>query len=141
MLGTMEVRRSPLALAVLCLLEVGPLHPYGLQRLIRRWGKDQVINVEQRASLYKTIQRLLAAGLIAVHTTERDQQFPQRTVYELTGEGRRVEREWLAAMVAEPRNEYPEFPAALSFLMLLGPDEARAVLERRGAALRPRLEA
>ena len=57
---------SPVALAVLCLLEVGPLHPYGLQRLIKLWGKDQVINVGQRATLYKTIQRLHKAGLIAV---------------------------------------------------------------------------
>jgi DNA-binding PadR family transcriptional regulator len=128
-------RPSPLALAVLSLLEVGPLHPYGLQRLIKLWGKDKVVNVGQRASLYKTIQRLTAAGLISVRGTERDQQFPERTVYELTDEGRRQSREWLASMLATPRNEFPEFPAALSFAMLLGPDEARAVLERRAAQL------
>jgi len=79
---------SPLALAVLSLLEVGPLHPYGLQRLIRLWGKDAVVNVGQRASLYKTIGRLERAGLVAVRHTERDQSFPERTVYELTDDGR-----------------------------------------------------
>ena len=83
-------RPSTLGLAVLGLLEVGPLHPYGLQRLIKLWGKDQVVNVGQRANLYRTIDRLEAAGLVAVRHTERDQQFPERTVYELTEAGRRV---------------------------------------------------
>jgi len=129
---------SPLALAVLSLLEVGPLHPYGLQRLIRLWGKDTVVNVGQRASLYKTIQRLERAGLIAVRQTERDQRFPERTVYELTDDGRRQGREWLEDMLASPRNEFPRFPAALSFAMLLGPGDLLALLERRAVALRER---
>src|SRR6185437_15530186 len=102
---------SPLALAVLSLLEVGPLHP------IRLWGKDTVVNVAQRASLYKTIARLEKAGLIAVRHTERDQRFPERTVYELTDDGRRQGRKWLEEMVSTPRNEFPRFPAALSFAM------------------------
>jgi DNA-binding PadR family transcriptional regulator len=127
---------SPLALAVLSLLEVGPLHPYGLQRLIRLWGKDAVVNVAQRASLYKTIQRLEKAGLIAVRHTERDQRFPERTVYELTDDGRRQGREWLEDMLATPRNEIPRFPAALSFAMLLGPGDLLPLLERRAEALR-----
>ena len=130
---------SPVALAVLCLLEVGPLHPYGLQRLIKLWGKDQVINVGQRATLYKTIQRLQKAGLIAVRHTERDHRFPERTVYELTDAGRSQAREWLEAMLSIPRNEFPEFPAALSFAMLLGPAELLALLERRAASLREEL--
>jgi DNA-binding PadR family transcriptional regulator len=134
-------RPSPLALAVLCMLEVGPLHPYGLQRLIRLWGKDSVVNVGQRASLYKTIQRLEAAGLVAVGHTERDQRFPERTVYELTDAGRRQGRAWLTAMLAAPRNEFPQFPAALSFAMLLGPDELLGVLEGRAGALRTSLAA
>jgi len=131
---------SPVALAVLCLLEMGPLHPYGLQRLIRLWGKDQVINVGQRATLYKTIERLHRDGLVAVRQTERDQRFPERTVYELTGEGRSRAREWLDAMLAVPRNEFPDFPAALSFAMLLGPADLLAVLERRAVPLRESLE-
>ncbi len=130
---------SPVALAVLCLLEVGPLHPYGLQRLIKLWGKDQVINVGQRATLYKTIQRLQKAGLIAVGHTERDHRFPERTVYELTPAGRSQAREWLTTMLSVPRNEFPEFPAALSFAMLLGPRDLLALLERRAAPLREQL--
>jgi hypothetical protein len=47
----------------------------------------------------------------------------------------RVGREWLTDMLATPRNEFPEFPAALSFLFGLTPDEALAALERRARLL------
>jgi DNA-binding PadR family transcriptional regulator len=136
-----EVRPSPLALAVLSLLHAAPLHPYAMQRLLKEWGKDAVVNVGQRANLYKTIRRLLEAGLIAVRQTERDQQYPERTVYELTEAGSQVTAEWLTEMLAQPRNEFPQFPAALSFMMLLPPSEAVAVLTQRAAALRSQLAA
>jgi DNA-binding PadR family transcriptional regulator len=122
---------SPLALTVLALLQYKPLHPYGIQRLIRQWGKDKVVNVGQRTSLYRTIDRLAAAGLIRVRETERDQAYPERTVYEITGTGRAVAREWLLDMLVTPRQEFPEFPAALSHLLMLGPEEIRDALERR----------
>jgi DNA-binding PadR family transcriptional regulator len=121
------------------MLAGGPLHPYAIQRLMKEWGKDQVVNVGQRANLYKTIERLRAAGLISVSKVERDQRFPERTVYELTDAGRRAGREWLAQMLANPRNEFPEFPAALSFIFELEPGEAKAALERRLTALKARL--
>jgi DNA-binding PadR family transcriptional regulator len=139
--GESEFRASPLALAVLSLLHAAPLHPYAMQRLLKLWGKDHVINVGQRANLYKTIRRLDEAGLISVRQTERDQQYPERTVYELTDAGRRAAHDWLTDMLARPRNEFPQFPAALSFIMLLTPEEALAVLEQRAAALREQLAA
>jgi DNA-binding PadR family transcriptional regulator len=132
-------RPSTLAVAILGLLEAGPMHPYGLQRLIKLWGKDQVVNVGQRANLYRTINRLQEGGFIAVRHTERDQQFPERTVYDLTDAGRQASREWLTDMLASARYEFPEFPAALSFVMVLGPDETRSVLEQRANAVRERL--
>src|SRR5580658_5343409 len=117
-----QKRPSPLGLAVLCLLYGGPLHPYRIQRLLKEWGKDQVINVGQRSSLYKTIDRLNQSGLIAARQTERPHQYPERTVYEITEAGRRLVLEWLTEMLSNYRNEYPSFPAALSFVMLLGPE-------------------
>jgi DNA-binding PadR family transcriptional regulator len=126
---------SPLALTVLALLQYKPLHPYGIQRLIKQWGKDKVVNVGQRTSLYRTIDRLAAAGLIKVRETERDQAYPERTVYEVTGTGRAVAREWLLDMLVTPRQEFPEFPAALSHLLMLGPEEIRDALERRARAV------
>ena len=136
-----EVRASPLGLAVLSLLHAAPLHPYAMQRLLKLWGKDNVINVGQRANLYKTIRRLTEAGLVAVRQTERDQQYPERTVYELTDSGRRLTQAWLADMLARPRAEFPQFPAALSFIMLLSPAEAAEVLAQRQQALSSELAA
>lgn len=134
-----KVRPSPLGLAVLSLLFTGPLHPYGMQRLIKLWGKDQVINVGQRASLYKTIARLKEGGLVSVRQSERSQQYPERTVYELTDQGRAAARDWLTEILAAPRREFPQFPAALSFAMLLPPEDTEAALTRRADVLRERL--
>jgi DNA-binding PadR family transcriptional regulator len=138
---TPDARPSPLGLAVLGLLCGGPLHPYRMQRLLKEWGKDEVINVGHRSSLYKTIQRLYDTGLIAVRQTERDQAYPERTVYELTATGRGLVLEWLDEMLSTPRKEFPQFPAALSFAMLLGPKGALAALRRRAELLRNSLEA
>ncbi|MFC4910317.1 PadR family transcriptional regulator [Actinomadura gamaensis] len=129
----MAVRSSPLALTVLALLHYRPLHPYGMQRLIKDWGKDQVVNVGQRTSLYRTIDRLTEAGLVRVRATERDQAYPERTVYEITDEGRATARTWLDDMLATPRRDFPEFPAALSHLLMIAPREALSALERRAA--------
>ncbi len=130
-----RIRSSPLALTVLALLHYRPLHPYGVQRLIRLWGKDQVVNVAQRTSLYRTMERLADAGLITARGAERSSAYPERTVYELTAEGREAAGRWLEEMLAAPRNEYAEFPAALSHLLLLEPDAIADVLGRRIDAL------
>jgi len=102
-------------------------------------GQGPVINVGQRANLYKTIARLKDGGLVTVRQSERSQQYPERTVYELTDEGRTAARDWLTEMLAAPRREFPQFPAALSFAMLLGPEAAEAALTRRADVLRERL--
>jgi DNA-binding PadR family transcriptional regulator len=130
-LVTSTFRRSPLALAILSLLETGPMHPYGIQRLIKQWGKDKVVNVGQRASLYRMIDRLEEAGLITAGGTDRDERYPERTTYEITDSGRAATRQWLAEIISTPRNEFPEFPAALSFLLMLTPDAATQLLEKR----------
>jgi DNA-binding PadR family transcriptional regulator len=128
-------RRSPLALAVLALLYEAPMHPYRMQQLIRERGKEQVINVRQRASIYQTIDRLLRDGLIAVRETERDENWPERTVYELTPLGRRLMMRWLREMLAAPAHDFPDFPAALAFMLLLDPEDAAAQLEARAVSL------
>ncbi|MFE6686918.1 PadR family transcriptional regulator [Streptomyces sp. NPDC057743] len=132
---TAPVKSSPLGLTVLVLLHHRPLHPYGIQQLLKQWGKEQVVNVGQRAGLYRTIERLQAGGLIAVRHTERDQQYPERTVYEVTDEGRAVTREWLEQMLAVPKAEFPVFPVALSNMLMLTPDEVTPILERRLARI------
>lgn len=135
MTSSSSLRPSPLALTVLAMLNHEPLHPYGIQRLLKQWGKDQVVNVGQRAGLYRIIERLLAAGLIEVRETGRDQQYPERTVYQATDAGRQAAHSWLEEMLAEPKQEFPQFPAALSNLLMLMPDEAQQVLQQRADAL------
>ncbi|MFF7634782.1 PadR family transcriptional regulator [Kitasatospora sp. NPDC008050] len=130
------VKSSPLGLTVLSLLHFKPLHPYGMQRLLKQWGKEQVVNVGQRTGLYRAIDRLLTAGLVAVRETERDQQYPERTVYELTEAGREATRTWLLDMLRSPKQEFPEFPVALSNLMLLAPAEIEEALAARLSSVR-----
>ena len=116
------------------------MHPYRMQQLIKERGKDEVINVRQRASLYQTIDRLLRAKLIAVRETARAEKRPERTIYELTEEGREAIRLWMREMLSTPAREFPDFPAALAHLPLLAPGDARAQLDRRAHALMAELD-
>ena len=115
------------------------MYPYRMQHLIRERGMDEVVNVRHRASLYQTIARLERGGLIEVHGTARTEKRPERTVYQLTAPGRGTLHAWLREMLARPASEFPEFPAALSFIYLLNPDAAREELGRRADALDARL--
>jgi DNA-binding PadR family transcriptional regulator len=116
------------------------MHPYRMQQLIKERGKDEVINVRQRASLYQTIDRLLRAKLIAIRETTRAESRPERTIYELTEAGRGTTLIWMREMLSTPAREFPAFPAALAYLPLLTPEDARVQLERREAALAAELE-
>ncbi len=62
-------------------------------------------------------------------------------MYELTDAGRSTMRVWLNEMLAAPKQEFPQFPAALSFVLMLAPEEALEVLEQRAAALAQSLDA
>lgn len=128
-------KRSPIALAALAMLYEEPMHPYRMQRLIKERAKDEVINVTQRAHLYQTIRRLEREGLISAQGVTRDEKRPERTVYEITGAGRAITLDWMREMLSRPGKEYPEFPAAISFLALLTPEDALRQLDRRAAAI------
>ncbi len=127
--------RSPLALEILTLLHEAPMHPDHMQRLIKERGKDQVINVAHRASLYQTVDQLLRAGLIAVWETSNQVGFPERTIYRLTDKGHEAAVAWLREMLSTPAQEFPQFPAAVSVLPLLPPEDAARQLELRSARL------
>ena len=133
---TMSTERfSPIALAILALLHEAPMHPYRMQQLLKERGKDEVINVRQRASLYQTIDRLVRLQLIALRATARDDKRPERTIYEITEQGRSTLLRWMREMLATPAREFPAFPAVLAHLALLTPADARAQLEQRAQAL------
>jgi DNA-binding PadR family transcriptional regulator len=126
-------------MVVLSLICEEPMHPYRMQALIKERGKDQIANVAQRNSVYQTIAALRRAGLIAVRGTSRDERWPERTVYEVTDEGRRTLRTWLLTVLSTPAREFPDFPAALSLVAGAEPHEVAAQLEARTGALEKRL--
>jgi DNA-binding PadR family transcriptional regulator len=132
---TKPAKRSAIALAILTMLYEEPMHPYRMQLLIKERGKDEVINVTQRASLYQTINRLEREGLIAVQSVSQEENRPERTVYELTGTGRQTMLDWMRQILSTPAQEFSEFPAAMSVLAVLTPKDARQQLERRATAL------
>src|SRR5436190_4906660 len=106
-----------------------------MQRMIKDRGKDQVINVEQRASLYQTINQLLRAELITFWENAREEGFPERTLYRLTDKGHDTAVTWLREMLSTPAQEYPDFPAAVSLLPLLTPEDALQQMVKREARL------
>jgi DNA-binding PadR family transcriptional regulator len=124
-------QRSALGLIVLYQLFQGPQHAYAMQRLFEQTGKDRVVNVRARASLYQTIERLMRHGLVEVAETVRSESHPDRVLYAITDAGRETAREWLRQMLSTTGGEYPEFIAAVSMLFGLEPDDARGQLELR----------
>jgi DNA-binding PadR family transcriptional regulator len=134
-------RSSPLGLVVLLNLFEGPSHVYRMQKVIEATGKDRVVNVRSRASLYQAIERLERHGLVAVVGTVSSASYPDRVEYAITEQGREVAREWLRELLSSTGEEFPEFIAALSMVFALEPGEAQAELERRERKLADELEA
>jgi DNA-binding PadR family transcriptional regulator len=128
-------QRSSLGLIVLWQLTDGPMHVYRMQKLFEAQGKDRVVNVRSRASLYQAIERLVRNGLVEVSETVRIEGYPDRTVYAITDAGREVARQWLREMLSATEGDYPEFIAAMSVMFGLPPAEAQAELERRAEKL------
>jgi len=130
-----RTQRSALGLIVLWQLVEGPKHVYGIQKQLEQQGKDRVVNVRARASLYQALERLQRLGLVQVQETVRRVGYPDRVVYAITEAGREAAREWLREMLQTAGGEYPDFVAAVSILFCLAPDDARAQLERRAESV------
>jgi DNA-binding PadR family transcriptional regulator len=138
-MSTKPPRRSPLGLVVLAMLAEEPMHAYRMQRLIEERGKDRVVNVRQRASLYQTIERLQRLELIEVHQKVRGESHPDRVVYALTDQGRAAAAQWLRDMVTDADPGFPEFPVALSVLTMLRPAEILQLVEARARTVEENL--
>jgi DNA-binding PadR family transcriptional regulator len=126
---------SSLAVAVLALLYEAPMHPYRMQQLIKERHKDEVIDIRHRTSIYQAIARLERDGLVRVAATTRAEDRPERTVYALTDAGREETVGWIRTVLSSPAREFADFPAALSFVALLTPDDVLRQLRHRLDAL------
>ena len=137
-------RRAPqpssLGLIVLWQLFAEPMHAYRMQKLFESQGKDRVVNLKSRASLYQTIERLERLGLVEVAETVRQPGYPDRVVYAITDAGRDVARDWLRQMLSETGGQYPEFIAALSLVFGLPVPEAREQLDLRAERVAEQLD-
>ncbi|MGI8330737.1 PadR family transcriptional regulator [Actinomadura scrupuli] len=125
---------TPLALAVLHLLDEQPMHPYEMQQVIKVRYIDHVVKVAH-GSLYHTVERLAVSGLIEPVETSRSGRRPERTVYAITDEGRDQAADRLCELIARPAREFPGFKAALAFATTLSPRKMSELLARRCVAL------
>jgi DNA-binding PadR family transcriptional regulator len=130
---------SALGLIVLWQLYQEPAHVYRMQKMFEAQGKDRVVNLRSRASLYQTLERLVRLGLVEVAETVHGEGYPDRIVYAITDSGREVAQQWLRDMLSATGGDYPEFIAALSILFGLPPEDARAQLELRAQRLEAEL--
>ncbi|MFI6905736.1 PadR family transcriptional regulator [Nonomuraea sp. NPDC050394] len=134
-------RRSALGLVVLVALHEEPMHAYRIHALIKARGKDRLVNVRGRASIYQAIDRLQRLGLIAVRESGSVDKRPERRVYEITKQGRETTGHWLKEMLTETGNEFPEFLVGVSFLTVLTPEEVQRELTKRAQRLQTELDA
>ncbi len=128
------IPRTPLALAVMNLLHERSMHPYEMKVLMLQRGHERAVRLKE-ASLYDTVQRLAEVGFIAPLEVSREGRRPERTVYGITQAGRDDLLIWMQQLIAEPSPEYPNFAAALMFILGLGKDVAITALTRRSAML------
>lgn len=122
-------------MAILSFLWEAPLHPYGMQRLIKIRGKDLVLNIKQRSGIYQTINRLEQNGLITTMNVLHQKNKPDKTIYQITDKGRSTLCTWMRRCLSTPAREYPEFPASVSFLTILTPGDVVRQLKKRETLL------
>lgn len=121
------------ALTVLSLLTIGPRHPYDIHRFVVETRKDFVTGAPR--SIYHAVQKLAAAHLVEPIGSEQAGGRPERTVFALTEAGRAEARRRVFTLLSTPQPDRTVTVAALSFLGILGKDDALVALRARVAAL------
>src|SRR6202453_5045480 len=121
---------TPPGIAILSLLRRQPMHPYEMRHRIRVQEIDRVMKVTH-GTLYSTVDRLAASGLIQPVETSRDGRRPERTVYEITDLGRDQLFDAIRDGLMRAKADYPSLAASLTFASLLDPEEVAQFLDRR----------
>ncbi|MDQ2811697.1 MAG: PadR family transcriptional regulator [Actinomycetota bacterium] len=119
-----------LALSLLTLLMQRPMYPYEMASALRTRGKDQAIKINW-GSLYTIVQNLEKYGFIEAVEVAREGRQPERTTYQITGEGRAELQDWLRELLGIPEREYTRFEAALGESAILPPDDFAGLLRQR----------
>jgi DNA-binding PadR family transcriptional regulator len=121
---------TPPGIAILSLLWRQPMHPYEMRHRIRVQEIDRVMKVTH-GTLYSTVDRLTATGLIQPIETSRDGRRPERTVYEITDLGRDQLFDAIRDGLMRAKPDYPSLAVSLTFASLLEPEEVAQLLDRR----------
>ncbi|MEV6555481.1 PadR family transcriptional regulator [Nocardia sp. NPDC051756] len=121
---------TPLAIAVLALLEEQPMHPYEMYQLLIARREDALIKVRP-GSLYHTVARLAEQELVQAEGVDREGNRPERTTYRITEHGRAALRTRITEILRFPAPEYPIFPVALAESHNLPKEDVLALLRER----------
>ncbi|WP_433200018.1 PadR family transcriptional regulator [Nocardia sp. CA-107356] len=121
---------TPLAIAVLALLDERPMHPYEAFQLLIARREDMLVKVRP-GSLYHTVARLADQGLVRAEGVDREGNRPERTTYRITESGRETLRSRVAEILRNPAREYPVFPVALAEAHNLPAQEVLMLLRER----------
>ncbi|MEU7769291.1 PadR family transcriptional regulator [Nocardia sp. NPDC049190] len=121
---------TPLAIAVLALLEERPMHPYEMYQTLITRREDMLVKVRP-GSLYHTVARLADQELVRSEGVDRAGNRPERTTYRITARGRDALRNRIAEIVRRPIAEYPMFPVALGELHNLPVRDVLVLLRER----------
>ncbi|MEC3952196.1 PadR family transcriptional regulator [Nocardia sp. CDC153] len=121
---------TPLAIAVLALLEEGPMHPYEMYQVLLHRHEDELVKIKP-GSLYHTVARLAEQELVVAEGTDRAGNRPERTIYRIESAGREALRARVAEILRQPVNEYPIFPVALAEAHNLPVDDVVALMRER----------
>ena len=125
---------TPLAIAVLALLEEGPMHPYEMYQLLLQRREDRLVKIRP-GSLYHTVARLADQQLVHAEGTDRSGNRPERTTYRIAEAGATALRTRISDLIREPLREYPIFPLAMSEAHNLPKDDVLALIRERLAWL------
>ena len=106
-----------------------------MQQLIKERGKDEVVNVRPEGERLPDDRPSGSSRVDRAQGEGAGGEWPERTIYEITDEGRRTFRDWMDEALSTRAREFPEFPVAVSLLGLLTPEEALRQLEMRVAVL------
>ncbi|MGW6622928.1 PadR family transcriptional regulator [Nocardia sp. NPDC055002] len=121
---------TPLAIAVLGLLDERPMHPYEMYQLLIARREDLLVKVRP-GSLYHVVARLADDEMVAAEGIGRAGNRPERTTYRITDSGRTALRGRIADLLRTPVQEYPIFRVALAEAHTLPQEQVVALLDER----------
>jgi DNA-binding PadR family transcriptional regulator len=122
--------------AVLCLVCESPSHGFALARILGGDGELGQIWRVPKPVVYRALQRLEAAGLVAVIQLQPSSEGPVRSLVDATDAGRVDAAAWLARPVSHNRDIRSELLIKLALVDRAGGDPA-PLLEAQRSQLQP----